>query len=87
MVIMMVVVMLFPLSFLSHGRGVKLVDPYLGGANLQGGPSFAGAAGEVENVTLHNYYMTSIINEILLTRVAGLCAVGLLLAMFASALL
>jgi len=87
MVIMMVVVMLFPLSFLSHGRGVKLVDPYLGGGNLQGGPSFAGAAGEVENVTLHNYYMTSIINEILLTRVAGLCAVGLLLAMFASALL
>src|SRR5581483_10965095 len=37
MVAIMVVVMLFPFSFLSHGRGVKLVDPYLGGANIPGG--------------------------------------------------
>ena len=35
MMIMMVMVMLFPLSFLNYGRGVKVMDAYLGGANVQ----------------------------------------------------
>ena len=35
MTIMMLMVMLFPLSFLNYGRGVKVMDAYLGGANVQ----------------------------------------------------
>ena len=34
MTIMMVMVMLFPLSFINYGRGVKVMDAYLGGANV-----------------------------------------------------
>jgi ech hydrogenase subunit A len=70
MVIMMAVVMLFPLSFLSRGRGVKVVDPYLGGANIQGSPGFTGSGGASETVTLHNYYMGGVLNEAWLSRVA-----------------
>ena len=70
MVVMMVVVMLFPLSFLSRGRGVKLVDPYLGGANIQGSPRFTGSGGAVENVTMHNYYLGGVLNEVWLSRCA-----------------
>jgi ech hydrogenase subunit A len=87
MMIMMVVVMLFPLSFLSHGRGVKLVDPYLGGANVQGSPRFIGSGGAVENVTLHNYYMGSMLNEVWLSRVAVAGGVMLLAVMMAFAIL
>ena len=64
----MVVVMLFPLSFLSHGRGVKVVDPYLGGANIQGGARFTGSGGAVESVAMHNYYMSGVLNEVWLAR-------------------
>jgi ech hydrogenase subunit A len=70
MVIMMVVVMLFPFSFLSRGRGVMLVDPYMGGANIQGSPRFTGSGGAVESVTLHNYYMAGVLNEVWLSRAA-----------------
>ena len=70
MMIMMLVVMLFPLSFLNRGRGVTLVAPYLGGANIQGSPGFTGSGGAVETVTLHNYYMGSMLNEIWLSRAA-----------------
>ena len=70
MMVMMVVVMLFPLSFLSRGRGVKLVDPYLGGANIQGSPGFTGSGGAVETVSLHNYYLGGVLNEVWLSRAA-----------------
>jgi ech hydrogenase subunit A len=87
MVIMMVVVMLFPLSFLSHGRGVTLVDPYLGGANIQGSPRFTGSGGKVETVTLHNYYMAGVLNEVWLSRVAVAGGVVLLAEMMMFAIL
>jgi hypothetical protein len=35
MTIMMAMVLLFPLSFVWYGRGVKVVDAYLGGANVK----------------------------------------------------
>ena len=81
MVIMMAVVMLFPFSFLSRGRGVKLVDPYLGGANIQGGPGFTGSGGAVENVAMHNYYMGGVLNEVWLARAAVAGGAALLAAM------
>lgn len=87
MVIMMMVVMLFPLTFLSRGRGVKLVDPYLGGANIQGSPGFTGSGGAVEYVTMHNYYMGGILNEVWLSRVAMAGGAALLAVMLVFAIL
>jgi len=87
MMIMMLVVMLFPLSFLSHGRGVKLVDPYLGGANIQGSPRFTGSGGEAENVTLQNYYMGGVLNEAWLSAAAVAGGSALLAMMMAFAIL
>jgi ech hydrogenase subunit A len=86
MMIMMVVVMLFPLSFLSHGRGVKLVDPYLGGANVEGSSCFTGSGGAVENMALHNYYMGSMLNEVWLSRIAVAGGAVLLAVMMAFAI-
>ena len=68
MTIMMALVMLFPLSFIRHGRGVRVVDSYLGGANLDGSVSFLGSADAVEEVTLHNYYLRGLISETWLSR-------------------
>jgi ech hydrogenase subunit A len=70
MVAMMLVVMLFPLSFLSRGRGVKVVDPYLGGANIEGRPGFTASGGAVESVAMHNYYLGGALSETRLARVA-----------------
>jgi len=87
MVIMMMVVMLFPLSFLSHGRGVKLVDPYLGGANVAGSPGFTGSGGTIENVTMQNYYLGGVLNEIWLSRIAVAGGAALLAVMITFAIL
>jgi ech hydrogenase subunit A len=87
MVIMMAVVMLFPLSFLSKGRGVKLVDPYLGGANMRDGSEFSGWCGQAETVTLHNYYMGGVLNEAQLSRLAVAGGAVLLAAMMVFAIL
>jgi ech hydrogenase subunit A len=87
MVIMMLVVMLFPFSFLNRGRGIKLVDPYLGGANAQSGPHFSGSGGAVENMTLRNYYMGGVLNETWLSRAAVAGGVILLAVMLTLAFL
>ncbi len=87
MVIMMLVVMLFPFSFLSRGRGVKLVDPYLGGANVQGSPSFTGSGGAIEKVTMNNYYMGGVLNEVWLSRLAVGGGAALLALMMVCAIL
>lgn len=68
MTIMMAMVLLFPLSFINYGRGVKVVDAYLGGANVNRSLSFLGSASAVENVTLHNYYLRGLLNEAWLAR-------------------
>jgi len=73
MTIMMALVMLFPLSFIRYGRGVRVVDAYLGGANVNRSVSFLGSANAVEDVTMHNYYLRGLISESWLSRwgVAG----------------
>lgn len=68
MTIMMAMVMLFPFSFISYGHGVKVVDAYLGGANVNSSVRFLGSASEVENVTMHNYYLRSLFDETWLSR-------------------
>ncbi|MCL2641565.1 MAG: hypothetical protein FWD53_12015, partial [Phycisphaerales bacterium] len=72
MIMMMGLVMLFPLSMFFRvrgdgkgegGRGVKIVDPYLCGANVENGVKFLGSAGAVQTVAMNNYYMRNMISE------------------------
>ena len=69
MTIMMVMIMLFPMSFLHYGRGVKVMDAYLGGANLQSSVRFRGSAMAVEEVAIKNYYLRGFFSEGWLARV------------------
>ena len=85
MTIMMVMVLLFPLSFINYGRGVKVMDAYLGGANAQSGVQFLGSANQVHNVTNHNYYLRGVFDEAKLTRWGEFCALAALVIMFAAA--
>ena len=87
MVVIMLVVMLFPFSFLTRGRGVKLVDPYLGGANIPGGSNFTGSGGAVESMAMQNYYLGGVVSELWLTRVAVGGGALLLLAMMLFAII
>ena len=79
MVIMLALVSLFPLSFLHYGRNVKVVDPYLGGANTGQGNLFTGSAGTVRGMSMQNYYLTGLLPEAKLVQ-AGVVLAGLLLA-------
>jgi ech hydrogenase subunit A len=84
MVIMLALVSLFPLSFLHYGRNVKVVDPYLGGANTHhNGIQFTGSAGTVHGMALRNYYLTDLLPEAKLMHAgivfAGVLLVGILL--------
>jgi len=68
MMMMMALVMLFPVSFIRHGRGAKVVDSYLGGANVDHSVSFLGSASAVEEVTMRNYYLGGLLSETWLSR-------------------
>jgi ech hydrogenase subunit A len=68
MTIMMVMIMLFPLSFINYGRGVRVTDAYLGGANVQSSVRFLGSGSEVQNVTMNNYYLRDFFSEAWLSR-------------------
>lgn len=87
MSIMMAMVMLFPLSFLNYGRGVKVMDAYLGGANVQSSVRFRGAANQVQDVTMNNYYLRDFCNEGWLSRWGMISSIGLLLGMLFASLL
>ncbi len=85
MTIMMAMVMLFPLSFIRYGHGVRVVEAYLGGANVNSSVRFLGSASAVEDVTMHNYYLRGLIDEAWLCRWgviggAALLAVMLMMA-------
>lgn len=80
MTIMMVMILLFPLSFINYGRGVKVMDAYLGGANLNSSVRFLGPAGQPQEVTLGNYYLRNFFDEGQLARWgAWTCAILLVL--------
>ena len=68
MTIMMAMVMLFPLSFMNYGRGVKVVDAYLGGANVHSSVQFRSTADSVQAVAIGNYYLRNIFSEAWLSR-------------------
>jgi ech hydrogenase subunit A len=85
MTIMMVMVMLFPLSFLNYGRWVKVMDAYLGGANLlHSSVRFQGSAAQPQEVATNNYYLREFFSEAWLSRWGTLCAAVLLVVMVLS---
>jgi ech hydrogenase subunit A len=86
MTIMMVMVMLFPLSFINYGRGVKVMDAYLGGANVQSSVRFLGSGAQVQDVTMNNYYLRGLFSEAWLARWGVLSATALLAIMLVLAL-
>jgi len=81
MTIMMVMVMLFPLSFINYGRGVKVMDAYLGGANVQSSVRFLGSGAHVEDVTMNNYYLRGFFSEAWLARWGVISATTILTLM------
>ena len=81
MTIMMVMVMLFPLSFINYGRGVKVMDAYLGGANVQSSVRFLGSGAHVEDVTMNNYYLRGFFSEAWLARWGVISATTILAIM------
>jgi ech hydrogenase subunit A len=87
MTIMMAMVMLFPVSFMGYGRGVKVVDAYLGGANVHSSTQFRSTADSVQNVAMGNYYLHNMFNEAWLSRQGVICSALLLVAMLTLAFL
>jgi ech hydrogenase subunit A len=82
MTIMMAMVLLFPLSLIGQGKGPKVVDAYLGGANVEGGERFRTIAGTVQDVSIGNYYLQNFFNEVQLSRWGVISCTMLLAAMF-----
>jgi ech hydrogenase subunit A len=66
MLTMLGLLALFPLSFFFYGRKVKVMDSYLGGANVESSIQFYGSAGKIQNVNLKNYYLDKYFGEHLL---------------------
>jgi ech hydrogenase subunit A len=86
MTIMMALIMLFPITFFNYGRGVRVTDAYLGGANLQSSTRFLGSANTTQNVTIGNYYLHNIFSEAWLSRWGVTGSTVLLAVMFLLAL-
>jgi len=80
-----VMIMLFPLSFINYGRGVKVMDAYLGGANVRSSVRFLGSANQVQEVVINNYYLRSLFEEAWIARCGVLCGAALLTVMVALA--
>jgi len=78
MIIMMALVMLFPVTFLNYGKGVRVADAYLGGANVSGSTRFRSTADSVQDVAIGNYYLRDILNEAWLARWGVISSTALL---------
>ena len=85
MTIMMVMIMLFPLSYINYGRGVRVTDAYLGGANVPSSARFLGSGNAEHDVTTNNYYLRGVVSEAWLSHYGVLCTAVLLALMIGSA--
>lgn len=63
MSMMLAMVMLFPLSFFFYGKNVKVVDPYLGGANFDASTRYRDSLGQSRNMAVKNYYLEDYFGE------------------------
>jgi ech hydrogenase subunit A len=86
MTIMMVMIMLFPLSYINYGRGVRVTDAYLGGANVPSSARFLGSGNAEHDVTTNNYYLRGVVSEPWLARYGVLCTAVLLALMVGAAI-
>jgi ech hydrogenase subunit A len=86
MLIMMVMIMLFPLSYINYGRGVRVTDAYLGGANVPSSARFLGSGNAEHEITTNNYCLRGVVSEPWLTRCGVLCSSVLLALMVGTAL-
>lgn len=82
MLIMMVLVLVFPITFFNYGHGVRVTDAYLGGANVQSSTRFRSTADSVREVSIGNYYLLNIFTEAQLARWGVVGCTVLLAAMF-----
>lgn len=87
MTIMLAMVALFPLSFFNYGRRVKVLDPYLGGANVEGGARYQGAVGQVHALQMSNYTLAGLVPEARVFRVGIGVGLALLAALVVCVLL
>ena len=87
MTAMMGLVMVFPVCFMGYGRGVKVVDAYLGGANVQSSVKFRSTADSVQDVAIGNYYLHNLFTETGLARWGVISCTTLLVLLVAVALL
>lgn len=81
MSIMLALVMLFPLTFISYGKNVKVVDPYLGGSNTPAAVAFTGSAGAVQTMSMKNYYMAPAFGEARMARLGVILTILSLIVM------
>ncbi len=79
--IMLTMVCMFPLTFLDYGKGVKVVDAYLGGANT-GNKSmqFLGSLRDVKDMDMKNYYLQDYFSEARLMRLGVLVGILFVIA-------
>jgi ech hydrogenase subunit A len=87
MTAMMGVVMLFPVCFIGYGRGVKVMDAYLGGANVQSSVKFRSIADSVQDVSIGNYYLHNLFTEAGLARWGVISCSALLVALVTLAII
>ena len=88
MIMMMGLIFLFPFSLPGHDDEVKnqrLVDAYMGAANVPGTRRFLGAAGAVHEVSFRNYYLEKYFGEKVLLKPSILIACGLLVILLIGA--
>ena len=84
MTIMLSMMAFFPLAFLDRARGVKVMPPYLAGANVgELGQQFRDSLGGVKAMHMKNFYMEDIFGEARLMRLGVLVTVVFLVAMLA----
>jgi ech hydrogenase subunit A len=86
MSIMLGMVALFPTTFFVYGRKVRVVEAYLGGANMDSSFQFQGAAGTVKDMETRNYYLARVFGERRLLLAGTITCVALLFVMFGVAL-
>ena len=86
MTAMMGLVMVFPVCFMGYGRGVKVVDAYLGGANVQSSVKFRSTADSVQDVAIGNYYLHNLFTEAGLSRWGVISCTTLLVMLVAVAI-
>jgi ech hydrogenase subunit A len=87
MLIMLAMVMLFPLSFINYGKRVKVVDAYLGGANVNNNVEFRGSAGVTQSMSMYNYYLEDYFSEKKLLKFGITICIVLIIAMLGLSLI